>query len=94
MKPTGSSTRDGTSHLAHRLLLALAQLVALFSFARRVGLPLDDAWIHQVVARTFAESGTLGYAPGEHGAAATTYLWAALLAVNFKLLHLSPVTWR
>lgn len=56
-------------------------------------MPLDDAWIHQVVARTFAESGTLGYAPGQHGAAATSYLWAALLAINFKLLHLDPSLW-
>jgi ankyrin repeat protein len=74
-------------------VLALLQLVALLWFAIPTGLPLDDAWIHQVVARTFAESGTLGYAPGEHGAAATSYLWAALLAVNFKWLHTSPVRW-
>jgi len=55
------------------------------------GFPLDDSWIHQVVARTFASSGTLGYAPGMHGAGATSYLWAALLAFNFKFLHVSPV---
>jgi ankyrin repeat protein len=79
--------------LVMRCILACAQLAALLWFAIPRGLPLDDAWIHQVVARTFAESGTLGYAPGEHGAAATSYLWAALLAVNFKLLHVSPVTW-
>lgn len=73
--------------------LAVLQTIALFWFATPTGLPLDDAWIHQVVARTFAESGTLGYAPGEHGAAATSYLWAALLAVNFRWLHVDPVRW-
>src|SRR3954471_14092464 len=79
--------------LVMRSVLGCAQLAALLWFAVPRGLPLDDAWIHQVVARTFAESGTLGYAPGEHGAAATSYLWAALLAVNFKVLHMSPVKW-
>jgi hypothetical protein len=54
------------------------------------GFPLDDAWIHQVVARTFATTGTLGYAPGHHGAAATSWLWALLLSLNFKLLHRDP----
>ena len=79
--------------LVMRGVLAGAQLAALLWFAVPRGLPLDDAWIHQVVARTFAETGTLGYAPGEHGAAATSYLWAALLAVNFKVVHMSPVRW-
>jgi hypothetical protein len=76
-----------------RLALAAAQVAALFWFARRDGLPLDDAWIHQVVARTFANSGTLGFAPGQFGAAATSYLWAAVLGVNLAVLHLDPVVW-
>lgn len=79
--------------LLARVGLAVAQIAALLWFAIPKGFPLDDAWIHQVVARTFAESGTLGYAPGEHGAAATSYFWAALLALNFKTLHVSPVKW-
>ena len=74
-------------------VLAIAQVVALLWFATPTGLPLDDAWIHQVVARTFAETGTLGYAPGEYGAAATSYLWAALLGVNLRWFHVDPVTW-
>lgn len=57
------------------------------------GFPLDDAWIHQVVARTFASEGTLGYASGQHGAGATSYLWATILAANFKWLHVSPVVY-
>lgn len=75
------------------LLLGALQLAAIAWFCPGRGLPLDDAWIHQVVARTFAETGTLGYTPGQHGAAATSYLWAALLAVNFKVVHLEPALW-
>ncbi len=37
-----------------------------------------------------AETGTLGYAPGEHGAAATSYLWAALLGVKPALVPRRP----
>ncbi len=74
--------------------LAALQLAALVWFApRTVGFPLDDAWIHQVVARTFVESGTLGFAPGEHGAAATSYLWAVVCALNLAVVHLHPATW-
>lgn len=76
-----------------RVALAGAQLAAIAWFSPGRGLPLDDAWIHQVVARTFAETGTLGYAPGQHGAAATSYLWAALLAVNFAIFRVDPTWW-
>lgn len=55
------------------------------------GFPLDDAWIHQVIARTFAETGTLGYEPGRHGSAATSLLWPAILALNPALFHASAV---
>ncbi|HVJ89568.1 MAG TPA: ankyrin repeat domain-containing protein [Labilithrix sp.] len=79
--------------LLSRALLAVAQVAAIGWFSPGRGLPLDDAWIHQVVGRTFANTGTLGYAPGEHGAAATSYLWAALLAVNFKIPLLEPTRW-
>lgn len=78
---------------AARIVAAGLVLVAIVWFVPARGLPLDDAWIHQVVARTFATEGTLGYAPGQHGAAATSYLWAALLAVNFAVLHIAPETW-
>ncbi len=79
---------------ALHVALALAQvgLFAIFARPWRIidGFPLDDAWIHQVVARTFATTGTLGYAPGQSGAAATSYLWAALLSVNFRFVHADP----
>ncbi len=74
--------------------LACSQALCLFAFARSWslidGFPLDDAWIHQAVARTLATTGTLGYAPGHHGAGATSYLWAVLLATNFRFFHVDP----
>ena len=80
--------------LGLRILLFALQIAALAWFAPNpLGLPLDDAWIHQVVARTFAETHTLGYAAGQHGAAATSYLWALLLAMNFMVIHVDPVKW-
>lgn len=54
------------------------------------GFPLDDAWIHQVVGRTFAETGVLGYDPERFGSAATSLLWAALVATNHAWLGLEP----
>jgi hypothetical protein len=55
------------------------------------GFPLDDAWIHQVIARTFAQTGTLGYEAGRYGSAATSLLWPVILAINPALLDMSPV---
>lgn len=75
-----------------RLALAALQLASSVVFlgpflfgGRPRGFPLDDAWIHQVVARTFAETGTLGYVPGAYGTGATSYLWAAILACGQKV---------
>jgi ankyrin repeat protein len=79
--------------LLSRGALAAAQVSVIAWFSPGPGLPLDDAWIHQDVARVLARTGTLGYAPGEHGAAATSYLWAALLALGLKLRLLEPTRW-
>jgi ankyrin repeat protein len=73
--------------------LLVVQLSALLWFAPASGFPLDDAWIHQVVARTYATHGTLGYAVHQHGAAATSYLWALILSTNFMWFHADPVRW-
>lgn len=78
---------------AHVSLLVL-QSTALFWMARSTplehGFPLDDAWIHQVVGRTFAETGVLGYTPSRFGSAATSLLWGAVVAINHLFLHLEP----
>jgi hypothetical protein len=42
--------------------------------------PLDDAWIHQVYARSFAFGGGFAYNPGEQEAGATSPLWVIAAA--------------
>jgi ankyrin repeat protein len=75
-----------------RVALALVQAVAVAWFRPDTpGFPLDDAWIHQVVARTLATTGTLGMAPGEHGAGATSWLWALVSAANLAWIGADPV---
>lgn len=56
------------------------------------GVPLDDAWIHQTLARNLAEVGQLVIVAGEPSAAATSPLWSALLAVAYWL-GLPPLLW-
>jgi hypothetical protein len=91
-RPLNGQKRTLLSHAA--VLLAQGGVLIAFagSFGAMHGFPLDDAWIHQVIARTFAETGTLGYVAGHHGAAATSYLFAALLSINFRIVHADPVT--
>lgn len=92
--PLPSSLEKRTTWLA-RTVLAILQLASLAAFGAPVaaidGFSLDDSWIHQVVARTFAATGTLGYSQGHHGAAATSYLWAILLSGNFRFFRCNPV---
>ena len=54
------------------------------------GLPLDDAWIHLVYARSIAEGQPFQYNPGEWETGSTSPLWALLLAVPL-LLGAGPV---
>jgi len=48
------------------------------------GFPLDDSWIHQVVARNLARDGTLGFIPGVQSSGSSSLLWSLLLAANWK----------
>src|SRR3972149_1221761 len=45
-----------------------------------LGLPLDDAWIHQTYARNLAERGEWAFVPGEASGGSTAPLWTVLLA--------------
>jgi hypothetical protein len=67
--------------------------VYLFSFLIVAGFPhilmafpLDDSWIHQVVARNFARYGTLGFIPGVWSSGSSSLLWTLVLTVNWKFL--------
>jgi len=82
----------------YRLLIALAALIgvgyflAVSAFVYKIGFPLDDAWIHLVYARNFAEHGEWAFRLGEHSAGSTAPLWTALLAIGY-LIHLAPYAW-
>lgn len=83
-----------TARMRDHACLLLVQLAAIAvvgcAISPSAGFPLDDAWIHQIVARTFAESGTLGFEPGLHGAAATSFFWAFILALNPAMFGIAP----
>ncbi|MBM3286477.1 MAG: glycosyltransferase family 39 protein [Candidatus Eisenbacteria bacterium] len=83
------------------LFLAALLLVGALSFLyvtseaagprfARIGLPLDDAWIHQVYARSIAEGRPFQYNPGEPETGATSPLWVILLAPA-HLVGIPPV---
>src|SRR5436190_22582618 len=79
------------------LLLALLPVVALLAaeldlLDGRLGLPLDDAWIHQQFARSLARGEGLAFDPGVRVAGSTAPLWTAVLSLAF-LLHLPPLGW-
>ena len=46
------------------------------------GYPLDDAWIHELVARNLVQHGVLGVNPHLYGSGATSTLWALILAIG------------
>ncbi len=82
------SASDYRKLIPLRVGLCLAQLGAIVLLMGRTfwsGFPLDDAWIHHQIARTFANSGSLRLFPDSAGGGATSYLWAILLSID----HLS-----
>lgn len=48
------------------------------------GFPLDDSWIHQVVARNLAHNGKLGFVTGKESSGSSSLLWTFVLAANLK----------
>lgn len=56
------------------------------------GFPLDDSWIHQVVARNLAHSGNLGFVPNTESSGSSSLLWSFILAANWKFFSaIGPV---
>ena len=70
-------------------LVAIAALLwvafYLFLTSPQPGFPLDDAWIHQVYARSLAQTGRWAYAPGVSSAGSTAPLWSLWLALGYLL---------
>jgi hypothetical protein len=52
---------------------------------RRLGFPLDDAWIHMVYGRSLAEDGLLAFNPGVPTTGSTSPLWAGFVAAAHLL---------
>ncbi|MBV8673858.1 MAG: hypothetical protein JOZ33_10525 [Acidobacteriaceae bacterium] len=60
----------------------------------RMAYPLDDSWIHQVVARNLANDGTLGFIPAVRSSGSSSLLWSFILAAKWKFLPaLNPVVY-
>jgi len=57
-----------------------------------LGLPLDDAWIHQTYARNLVERGEWAFQANQPSAGSTSPLWSAMLAVG-RLLSIDPLAW-
>lgn len=52
---------------------------------RRLGFPLDDAWIHMVYGRSLAEEGLLAFNSGVPTTGSTSPLWAGFVALAHLL---------
>ncbi|HSM50684.1 MAG TPA: hypothetical protein VLA75_04710 [Thermoanaerobaculia bacterium] len=92
--PTAASLPPPPARAPRALWLAAALLLvaigsALVAEARLTGgidgLPLDDAWIHLVLARSLAGGEGLAFRPGELVTASTAPLWTALLSLVDRL---------
>ena len=57
-----------------------------------LGLPLDDAWIHQTYARNLVENGEWAFLSGQPSSGSTAPLWTVMLAVG-RWLGIEPRVW-
>ena len=78
------------------LLIALPYLVGLLTLGLalrgNLGFPLDDSWIHQVIARNLVQFHSWGFTPGVTSSGSSSTLWTLVLAVQYLLFpHQSPV---
>lgn len=85
--------RDGSAGIAaHAILSGVAVWFASALAPLGVGLPSDEAWTHQVIARSLADHGSLTF-PGVQGAVFASPLWDALLAINLATIKVEPARW-
>ena len=78
------------------LLVSLPYLltIAVLGTALRnnIGFPLDDSWIHQVIARNLVFSHSWGFTPGVTSSGSSSTLWTLVLAPQYLLFpHTNPV---
>ena len=72
--------------------LVMVLFVGLSTLQGGPGFPLDDGWIHQTYARSFARNGRFEFVPGVVSAGSTSPLWTLLLAVGY-FLRLPYLLW-
>lgn len=66
--------------------LCVSGFLAVASGLRRhFGFPLDDSWIHQIVARNLVQTHVLGFLPGVHSSGSSSLLWTLVLTTNYIL---------
>ena len=90
--PSARQLRCGLAALLLALATAGLYLTAAYRLAGELGLPLDDAWIHQTYARNLAELNQWVYTPGTFSAGSTAPLWTILLSVAYAVPG-SPLGW-
>lgn len=73
------------------VFLVMLLFIGLSIVSGGPGFPLDDGWIHQTYARSFARNGRFEFVPGVVSAGSTSPLWTLLLAVGhvFRLPYLA-----
>lgn len=87
---------DSMSGWRWYLLVAASYIAGLLSLGvalrNNIGFPLDDSWIHQVIARNLVEYHSFGFTPGVTSSGSSSTLWTLVLALNYALFtHISPV---
>ena len=78
------------------LLVSLPYLGALMflglALRNNIGFPLDDSWIHQVIARNLVFSHSWGFTPGVTSSGSSSTLWTLVLAPQYLLFpRFNPV---
>ena len=92
LNPRISFSSPETPALLCGLVYATAFLALATVLIGHFGFPLDDSWIHQVIARNFVRYHVLGFTPGRLTSGSTSLLWTAILSAGEILFpRASPI---
>jgi hypothetical protein len=91
-RPTQSSLRPWAWTVAIVTAYAVSLLWMATALRSNLGFPLDDSWIHQVIARNLVTSHTIGFIPGVTSSGSSSTLWTFVLALHYLLFaNASPI---
>ena len=91
---TGTVSRSRTDSLVCGAIYVASFLCLAAILFHTFGFPLDDSWIHQVMARNLAETHRLGFQPGRLSAGSTSLLWTILLWIGNLVAPQHPVQYN